>query len=232
MKNSVQPDPSHAKTGVSVLPSGLVLDPYDIDPMNVRALDVASALSNICRFAGNVRRFYSVAEHCVLVATILRARNAPPRVQLAGLLHDAFEYVTGDITSPTKRGLLVYDAELDQHVTFAEVEADGLERIMDGLAPGLTKVLSEDDWALIHTSDEDAFEIECEAVRTIRPDFSRFGAYSPYLLGLRALGMSPELAKREWLSRLSSLLLETHAERQPEPEPAPAPAKKSKGGAK
>lgn len=230
MKNSVQPDPSHAKTGVSVLPSGLVLDPYDIDPMNVRALDVASALSNICRFAGNVRRFYSVAEHCVLVATILRARSAPPRVQLAGLLHDAFEYVTGDITSPTKRWLLVYDAELDRTVSFSEVESTGLERIMDGLAPGLSKLLSDDERHLIHTSDEDAFEIECEAVRTVRPDFTRFGVFSPYLLGLRGLGMSPELAKRDWLSRLSSLLLETHLERQP--APAPEPAKKSKGGAK
>ena len=59
--------------------------------------DVAWALSNMPRFTGHTSRFYSVAEHSIMVA-----RLCPPRLKLAGLLHDASEAYLCDIASPVK----------------------------------------------------------------------------------------------------------------------------------
>ncbi len=59
--------------------------------------DIAHALSQVCRYAGNSRIFYSVAEHSLRVAARL-----PPELKLAGLLHDAAEAYLGDVPKPAK----------------------------------------------------------------------------------------------------------------------------------
>lgn len=65
--------------------------------------DIAHHLANLCRFSGAVREFYSVAQHSVMVASIL-----PPALRLAGLLHDASEAYLGDVISPIKRHIPSY----------------------------------------------------------------------------------------------------------------------------
>lgn len=67
--------------------------------------DIAFGLARIRRFTGQTERYYSVAEHSVRVADHLGQINQPPAVQLAGLLHDAHEYLTGDVSSPVKAAL-------------------------------------------------------------------------------------------------------------------------------
>lgn len=62
--------------------------------------DIAESLAKICRFNGHSTVFYSVAQHCCLVADML-----PPHQRLYGLLHDAHEAVIGDITLPVKDAL-------------------------------------------------------------------------------------------------------------------------------
>lgn len=64
--------------------------------------DIAQGLSLTCRYGGQINRFYSVAEHSVLVHDLLRWQDAPRVLQLAGLFHDAAEAYLGDVVAPLK----------------------------------------------------------------------------------------------------------------------------------
>jgi hypothetical protein len=82
-------------------------------PNEVFIEDIAHALSLQCRYAGHCIKFYSVAEHSVLIARYLAATHAP-EVALAGLLHDASEAYCVDIPRPLKPYLTNYkDIEED-----------------------------------------------------------------------------------------------------------------------
>lgn len=79
-----------------MLHSGRTLDLGDPALDTITIDDIAHGLSNICRYAGQCRKFYSVAEHSVLVSRVL------PCEWLAGLLHDSAEAFVGDASSPLK----------------------------------------------------------------------------------------------------------------------------------
>lgn len=59
---------------------------------------VAHSLSNICRFTGHCREFYSVAQHCVLMSVYA----VPPQHALWALMHEAGEPMCGDMNKPLK----------------------------------------------------------------------------------------------------------------------------------
>jgi 5'-deoxynucleotidase YfbR-like HD superfamily hydrolase len=87
-------------------------------PLNPRAEDIdiediAHALSNMCRFGGHTREFYSVAQHSVLASELV-----PEHLQLAALMHDASEAYLVDVPRPIKRHLTNY-AELEDKVSRA-----------------------------------------------------------------------------------------------------------------
>lgn len=89
--------------------------------------DIAGPLSRLCRFSGHVPRFYSVAQHSVLVAFAL-----PKALRLQGLLHDASEAYMNDITralkhSPEMAGYRALEAVMEATI----FRAFGLPETMD-----------------------------------------------------------------------------------------------------
>jgi hypothetical protein len=77
--------------------------PLDPRPAEVHIADIAHHLSMDCRYSGAGRRFYSVAEHSVLMA-----RAVSPRHRLAALMHDASEAYLRDMVRPLKRWMPEY----------------------------------------------------------------------------------------------------------------------------
>lgn len=91
--------------------------PLDPRPEDVCIEDIAHALSNLCRFGGHCRLFYSVAEHSVHVARSFSDR----RLALGALLHDAAEAYLVDVPRPVKKVLAKYgEIELNVEVAIAE----------------------------------------------------------------------------------------------------------------
>ncbi len=89
--------------------SGRQLDLFDPAPTDIEIDDIARGLAFVARWNGQTsgNHPYSVAEHSLLVERIFRAKHpgSDPRWKLAALLHDAAEYVIGDIISPVKHTL-------------------------------------------------------------------------------------------------------------------------------
>jgi 5'-deoxynucleotidase YfbR-like HD superfamily hydrolase len=103
--------------------SGRRLDLLDPSPLDIEIEDIAHGLSFVARWNGQTRGDfpYSVAEHSLLVEEIFAARNpgSGPRWRLAALLHDAPEYVLGDMISPVKSALAPQFHALDARIAAA-----------------------------------------------------------------------------------------------------------------
>jgi len=86
--------------------SGRMLDLLDPSPLDVEIEDIAHGLARVARWNGQTKgaHIYSVAQHSLLVEALARAKvpKLDPSVRLALLLHDAPEYVIGDMISPFK----------------------------------------------------------------------------------------------------------------------------------
>jgi hypothetical protein len=81
--------------------------PLDARPDEVHIEDIAHSLSLQCRYAGHCRRFYSVAEHSVLIANWIWWHGSAADA-LCGLLHDATEAYLVDMPRPVKRSMHEY----------------------------------------------------------------------------------------------------------------------------
>jgi hypothetical protein len=100
--NGAMLSPRPADIGVA---SGGFVSVLDPQPDTILIEDIARGLANTCRYGGQVKRFYSVAEHSVLVHDLLQERGAGPDTLCAALLHDAAEAFLGDVVSPLKWAL-------------------------------------------------------------------------------------------------------------------------------
>lgn len=103
--------------------SGRRLDLLDPTPVDIEISDIAHGLAFVARWNGQTRGdwAYSVAEHSLLVEEIHRRAqpDCDPRWHLAALLHDAPEYVIGDMISPVKAALGQEYGEMDARLTAA-----------------------------------------------------------------------------------------------------------------
>lgn len=114
------------KGSIITHPTGERFWPLEPELTKIHAVDIAHALSNICRYAGHVSKFYSVAEHSCRVYQLVSKENKPHAI-----LHDASEAYTSDLVAPLKY--------LPEFTGFRKIEAKLEEAIWlrFGLAPYL-----------------------------------------------------------------------------------------------
>jgi hypothetical protein len=106
--------------------SGILFFPLDPRPEDIDVGDIAHSLSLQCRFAGHVKRHYSVAEHSIRVSKIV-SRD----VALWALLHDASEAYLVDLPRPLKVLPEFYRyREIEKNIMDAIVRKYGLCEIM------------------------------------------------------------------------------------------------------
>src|ERR1700709_2323197 len=133
--------------------SGRRLDLLDPSPLDIEIADIAHGLARVGRWNGQTSRahIFSVAQHTLLVETVMREQM--PRVdvsfRLAALLHDAPEYVIGDMISPFK-------AVLGGDYKVVEKRLLGAIHIRFGLPP----VLAEEITQAIKAADRGAAYLE------------------------------------------------------------------------
>ena len=114
--------PRHSRAWQRML-SGRRLDLLDPTPVDVEIEDIAHGLAFVSRWNGQTQGDwpYSVAEHSLLVEEILGRLDpdVAPRWRLAALLHDAPEYVIGDMISPVKAAVGPGYGALDERLSAA-----------------------------------------------------------------------------------------------------------------
>ena len=141
--------------------------------------DIAHSLAMRCRYGGHSTRFYSVAEHSVLVS-----RHVPPEYALWGLLHDAAEAYSADVPRPLKRCLP------DWQPMEARIMVAVCERF--GLPLDEPEVVSQIDYAM--TSDERA---------VIMASCQRDWGWLPEPVGASIQCLYPDEAKALFLARFA-----------------------------
>lgn len=146
--------------------------------------DIAHSLSLQCRYAGHCLRFYSVAEHSVLMARKLRWEGVD--VALWALLHDAAEAYTVDVPRPLKRHLVGYK-EAEAKVMAAIAERFGLADEMP---------------AVVHDADNRI--IGDELANLVPMDWH--ARYAGEELGVELKYWSPEKAREEFMATFDALM--------------------------
>jgi len=176
--------------------SGRRLDLLDPTPMDIEIEDIAHGLAFVARWNGQTAGdfAYSVAEHSLLVEQIFSTMhpNAAVKWQLAALLHDAPEYVIGDMISPVKAavgpGYEVLDDRLMAaiHIRFglpAQVPADVKKKIKkaDKISAwleavqiaGFTKTEADKLFGRLDSDIAQTAKIQLRAPLAVRQDFTR-----------------------------------------------------------
>lgn len=119
---------------------GLVNTPFEVTPDDIDLAQVARNLSRICRYVGNGRHFYSVAEHSVLLS-----HRVAPEYAKDALFHDATEIFLGDLHSLLKKMMVLngdsFYAELENRL-YADVIAPKF-----GVAPVVPGPVHKEDKA-------------------------------------------------------------------------------------
>lgn len=158
---------------------------YPLDPRadEIDPADIAHALSLLCRFGGHVDRFYSVAEHCILMSVAVDPENALP-----ALLHDATEAYVVDVPRPLKRQLPDYRA-IEDRVWGAIAIRFGVDLVLP---------------AQVHEADN---RILLNERKALMPRAGTWAidedGYEP--LPVMIVGAQPAEAERAYLERLAEL---------------------------
>lgn len=179
--------------------SGRRLDLLDPSPFDVEIEDIAHGLSRVARWNGQTSGdwAYSVAQHSVLVERVvgLLDRDLPQRWRLATLLHDAAEYVIGDMITPFKAVI---------GPDYKTVEAALMRAIH--LRVGLPAELPDSVAKLIKRADRIAAYLEATQLAGFAVTEAR-GFFGAPRVGtdIRIEPMSPNQAKQRYVDRFRLL---------------------------
>ncbi|CAM5443640.1 Hydrolase OS=Afipia felis OX=1035 GN=NCTC12722_02963 PE=4 SV=1 [Afipia felis] len=184
--------------------SGRRLDLLDPSPLDVEVTDIAHGLARVARWNGQTHgaHIFSVAQHTLLVEEVLRTRapRIDRRVRLAAMLHDAPEYVIGDMISPFKAVI---------GGSYKAVEKRLLSAIH--LRFGLPAVLPAEIETLIKTADMGAAYLEATALAGFgqaeaKRLFGRDPKLNPATVENYLTPWSATKAERQFLARCQSLM--------------------------
>ena len=182
--------------------SGRRLDLLDPTPVDIEVEDIAHGLAFVARWNGQTKGdfAYSVAEHSLLVETLFTRMqpSAPVKWQLAALLHDAPEYVIGDMISPVKAAVGSGYGELDDRLTAAI-------HIRFGLPATLPVAIKKQ----IKKADNVSARLEAEQIAGFSPREADqiFGKLDADLTAGLSIRLRPPLdARNEFTQRHAALL--------------------------
>lgn len=151
--------------------------------------DIASALSNVCRFSGHLPRFYSVAQHLVNTSRIV-----PVDLAFTGLMHDTAEAFTNDLPTPLKWALPIFK-ELEGKIEKAMSEKFGFQY------PYPPEIKEADTVMLML---EKYYVKECNDHWPMYEHITR-EKVAPFLDRVDLDSWQPRRAKREFLERFEEL---------------------------
>jgi hypothetical protein len=160
------------------LASGRLFDFLDPHGSDFAIEDIAHGLAHICRYAGQCRDFFSVAEHSIMVS------DTVSEFAYEALLHDAAEAFVGDVTRPLKQLL----------PEFRRIEANVQDAIMKrfGMDPGYWKSVKDADLRVLAAEQAQIMAPGCA-------DWAVAAGIKPAPVLVRCL--DPATAKREFLDR-------------------------------
>ena len=164
--------------------SGKVYWPIDPHEDDVEIIDIAHALSMVCRYSGHCSQFYSVAEHSWHVSYLV-----PREYALQGLLHDAAEAYLADVARPVKPYL----------VNYREIESANWRVIARkfGVPEEMHREVHEADTAMLF----------CEAKQLLGPPPRPWGDEIPqaYVTDREVLCLPPPLGRALFMDRFMEL---------------------------
>lgn len=173
------------------LPTGVVVDPFNLSTSEVFLPDIAHSLAHQCRFGGRSSRFYSVAEHSVLTVAL-----STPMLALEALLHDASEAYLLDLPGPLKNHPMFVPYKI------LETQVDQTIRLRFGLPLY--------PHPFIKRADKEALTIEARAL--FPPNSELWSDWvNPEVLPFTIHGWNPHVAKSIFLSTFNAILKDPNA---------------------
>jgi hypothetical protein len=152
--------------------SGRWVNPFEPDPAQLDASDIARALANQCRFGGHSRVFYSVAQHSVIVSRVVEGRGGDVEDVFAALMHDASEAYLGDMPHPIKHrsplGAAFREAEAGLEATIRErfkikANVPEVKRVDRALLATERRTFSAESWHWPELDDVEPLDLELTA---------------------------------------------------------------------
>lgn len=182
--------------------TGKLFWPLDPRPDEVEVEAIAHSLSQMCRWTGHSRQFYSVAQHACVVSDLVRP--LAPHLALAALHHDSAEAYLSDICSPTKQFLYLRYEDSSGAVreeSFTEAEHRIEQVIFEALG---IQTPSATGRATIKTADLAALRYEQHHLMSAFP--AEDPIYSIGLIGREwTCPWDPSSAKRHFIQRHNEL---------------------------